>query len=940
MLRGSRSRALNPFYPCPLVSFTLTKQNALSKILKSRSEFRFDQAFERNESEHHMKHPSIVPWLLISLLLIAFAGGEISVKSASPPRRPPIDDPVAQKRSLPPAFPARRRTIDVKHIALDLRFDWAKKQAYGTAAITFAPLAPSDKISLDAGLLTISAITLTNGAPLKFIYDGGDRNDGLEISLDRRYQPNEELAVRIAYRTDWVNQSDPNSLGGSAGKGLRFLGPTATDPSKRRQIWSMGEPEGNQYWFPGYDAPDDLRTTEFSATVDAGLTAISNGRLVKTKTNPDGTRTFRWSQGQPYANHLTSVVIGEYVDVKQSYDGIELHSFSYPDEVAATEATVVRLPDMVRYFSRVTGMKYPYPRYSQVFVQDHPGFMGHAAASTITENMVDDDRTHDDFYYLWDLTEAESLAQQWFGVSISARDWSHAWLNKSLAHYLNGLYNEQKNGHDEFQLYQVTWDHDVVYLNDWRSGVRRPIVTPNFTDPTAMASDNYAFTRGGLVLRLLRHELGNEKWWRGIRQYVRTHAGRSVTTDDLRVAFETAAGEKLDWFFDQWIYRMGHPVFVVTKTYDAAKKQLIVNVKQTQQVDPNEGYPQTALFQGKLDIAIDGRIETVRLEAKPENIFSFTATSEPKLISFDHESNWIKEVTFEKTLPELLYQFEHDRDIIGRRSAMLEMVKIAKLEGTRAAARSAIHAAFRQMIGSNANWRLRWQALGQLQGLLVPAGSTSGVSLDEVTAKLLLQIIERDRAWVRASAINFLGMTRDARYAPIYLRYFEDPSDRVINAAANALGRSRDPRAFDALVKLSSKPSWKNQSLISALNGLQQLNDPRGYDLAWKALSDLRSPHWTLATPVWDYRLTAAVTIAALGKSETAYPGVLAGLKRALAEDDLHGAFYQALLITTLADPRGQEGFDLLRAKYQSNPYTLQAVEQYESQFKDAVKQR
>lgn len=888
-----------------------------------------------------MKYTSIVQWLLIALLLIVFAGGEMSAESASPRRPlPSVDDPVAQKRPLPPAFPTRRRNVDVKHLALDLRFDWAKKQAYGTAAITLSPLEPSARITLDAGLLTINAITLANGTTLKFDYDGGDRNDGLGITLDRRYQPNEEITIRIAYRTNWINQSDPNSLGGSAGKGLRFLGPTAADPIKRRQIWSMGEPDGNRYWFPGYDAPDDLRTTELSATVDAGLTAIANGRLVETKANPDGTRTFRWAHDRPYANHLTSVVIGEYVDVKQSYDGVELHNFSYPDEVAATKATVARLPEMVRYFSHITGMKYPYSRYSQVFVQDHPGFMGHAAASTITENMVDDDRTHDDFYYLWDLTEAESLAQQWFGVSITARDWSHAWLNKSLAHYLNGLYNEQKNGHDEFQLYQITWDHDVVYLNDWRSGVRRPLVTPNFTDPAALTSDNYATFRGGLVLRLLRHELGDEKWWRGIRQYVRANAGRSVTTDDLRIALETASGEKLDWFFDQWVYRMGHPVFVVTKTYDAARTQLIVNVQQTQQVDPNDGYPQTALFQGKLDISIDGRIETVRLEAKAENIFTIPASSPPQLVSFDYESNWIKEITFEKTLPELLYQFENDRDIIGRRSAMLELVKIAKLEGTSVADKAAIHAVFRQVIGSNAYWRLRWQALGQMQGLLVPAGSTTGVSFDEATTKLLLQVIERDRAWVRAAAINFLGMTRNAKYAPVYLRYFDDPSDRVINAAAIALGRSKDPRAFAALVKLSSKPSWKNQSLISALNGLQQLNDPRGYDLAFKALNDLRSPHWTLATPAWDYRLTAAVTIAALGKSETAYPSVLAGLKRALAEDDLHGAFYQTLLITTLVDPRGQEAFDLLRAKYQSDPNALQAVEQYESQFKDAVKPR
>jgi aminopeptidase N len=79
----------------------------------------------------------------------------------------------------------------------------------------------------------------------------------------------------------------------------------------------MGEPESNRYWFPGYDSPNDFRTTEFTATVDKSLTVISNGSLVETRDNPDGTRTFHWKMDTPYANYLTSFVVGEYVDVKQ-----------------------------------------------------------------------------------------------------------------------------------------------------------------------------------------------------------------------------------------------------------------------------------------------------------------------------------------------------------------------------------------------------------------------------------------------------------------------------------------------------------------------------------------------------------------------------------------------------------------------------------------------
>jgi aminopeptidase N len=132
-------------------------------------------------------------------------------------------------------------------------------------------------------------------------------------------------------------------------------------------------------------------------------------------------------------------VVGEYVDIKQNYDGIELHSFGYPDEAEAVKATVARLPDMVKFYSELTGVKYPYPSYSQTFVQDSPGWMEGITASTITENMVDDETTHADWFYLWDLTESETLAHQWFGNYLTCRDWSQIWLNKSFAHHLTGL---------------------------------------------------------------------------------------------------------------------------------------------------------------------------------------------------------------------------------------------------------------------------------------------------------------------------------------------------------------------------------------------------------------------------------------------------------------------------------------------------------------------
>lgn len=839
---------------------------------------------------------------------------------------------------LPPAKQTRSRAFDLKHIAIDLRFDWTKKQAYGTTAVTLTPVNPTDRITLDAGFLTINSVTTQNNAPLKFEYDGSDKNDNLIITLGRVYAAGEELTVKIDYHTNWLNQPDPNSLGGTNGKGIRFSEPTSNDPTKMREAWSMGDPESNRYWFPGFDSPDDFRTTEFTATVDKKLTVISNGKLVETKDNADGTHTFHWKMDTPYANHLTSFVIGEFVDVKQYYEGVELHNFGYPREKESVAASVERLPDMVGFFSEKLGVKYPHQSYSQVFVQDIGSFTSGMNVSTVTENMVDDYPTHADYFYLWDLTEAEALAQQWFGNHLTSRDWSEVWLSKGFAHYFNCLYDEYKIGREERLLWVHRFDQST-YLADWNSGNRHPIVTKNYDDALSFTSDNYATIRGALVLNMLRKHLGEENWWKAVGHYVKSNAGKAVTTEDFRKAVEETTGASMGWFFDQWLYKMGHPIFEVTKHYDEAKKELTLNVKQVQKVDPNNAYPQAELFQGKVEIEIDGRIEQVRLEPKGENNFTFASSEQPKLVNFDFESTWIKEVRFEKSFDELLYQFQNDRDVLGKTWAMGELVKIAKDEKTSAENKAKIQAGLRNTVLSDSYWRVRLAAMSQLQGLLAPPAGTAPALLDEATIAMLLTVIKNDKSWLRAGAIGFLGVTRDPKYAGLYLKALDDESFRVINSAAIALGRSKSPKAFDALAKLKDKPSMKSQTLISALAGLKELGDPRGFDIAFRALSNLNLLRWRLPNPpVWDYRVFAADTIASLGKSDKAYPLIFERFKQSMAENDLNGIFYNVVLINSLADPRGQEAFDLLKAKFKDDANAMTAVNQYETQFKEATK--
>ena len=153
----------------------------------------------------------------------------------------------------------------------------------------------------------------------------------------------------------------------------------------------------------------------------------------------------------------------------------------------------------------------------------------------------------------------------------------------------------------------------------------------------------------------------------------------------------------MDWFFDQWVYKMGHPKFEISKKYDTEKQQLTLTVKQLQKKDTSSLYPQVDYFQGKIDIEIDGKIEHIWLEPKAENSYIFSSPTLPKIVGFDYEGTWIKEVTFEKPLDEWLYQFQNDSDILGRRWAMQEIVKFYKKANTSSTDKTKILEAFRNV---------------------------------------------------------------------------------------------------------------------------------------------------------------------------------------------------------------------------------------------------
>lgn len=853
-----------------------------------------------------IRHRSFVAGTLCLLLAFSFVAPSVAVARSFEeivssthdhrcriPAREDLFFPLLQqqsaRRALPPAQRIPVRDYDTRHIKLDLSFDWEREQARGTAAITFAPLTRDMRaVEFDAQNMTFASVTLApSNAPLQFEADAA--REKLRINLDRAYQPSDEITVTIAYNTNGVVRG--GGVFGSFGQGLTFIKPTEADPNRPRQIWSQGETEYNSTWFPCHDHPNDFATSEMIATVERPFTVISNGRLLETRDNANNTRTFHWRMEQPHASYLTSIIVGEYAPVEMNYDGIPITTYVYPNQVEEGRVTAERTPEMVRFFSEMTGLRYPYAKYAQTMVRDFGGGMENITATTLTDTTVIDRRTTLDFTS--DGLISHELAHQWFGDYVTCRTWADLWLNESFATYFQAMWTEHNRGRDEF-LYSDVISNQEEYLSAWAQGNRRPIVTSNYANPDAVF-DVYAYQRGGAVLHMLRRTLGDELWWRAIRHYLARYAHQPVETAQFRIAIEEATGRPMDWFFDQWLYQMGHPVFRITQNYSPENRQLTLTVRQEQRVDERNAYPQTRFFQAPVDIGIGtatgARIERVMLQPQEEQTLTFTVDSRPLLVNFDHGSTLIKELTFEKPTEDLIYQLARDEDMTGRLWALRQLKTRMEAEPTPAAEKQRIAVALSSSLTNDAFWGVRREAASALKGGETPASRTA----------LLNAVRDRDSG-VRVRAIRSLAVNRDPALADIFRQALSDQSYAVVSAAALALGQTRGANAYEALNNLLASQSWRDTVRVAGLKGLAALGDARALDAGLRYAARGNPP---------TVRAAAVGLLAAVGRTDArVLPLVSDALMQGALTSDFALVNDAAGALVAIGDARGLQILD------------------------------
>lgn len=506
------------------------------------------------------------------------------------------------------------RAHDLIHTKLEVAFDWEKQYVLGKAELTLKPLFyETDELVLDAKIFDIHSVRM-NGNSLEYDYD----QKKLTIELDKIYKRTDEYIIQIDYTAKPNEGPSGGSKAISSDKGLFFINPLRENKFKPQQIWTQGETENSSRWFPTIDKPNERCSQEVHLTVQDRFKTLSNGLLISSKKNGDGTRTDVWNQKKPHAPYLFMVGVGEYAIVKGDWKGKELLYYVEPEYEAHAEKIFNHTSEMLTFFSEKLGYEYPWDKYAQIVCRDYvSGAMENTGAVVFGDFVQRTERelldgNNDDIV-------AHEMIHHWFGDLVTCESWSNLTLNEGFATYGEYMWQEYKYGTEAAERKRIEDLNGYIMTAD--RGGTHDLIDFHYDDKEDMF-DGHSYNKGGLIVHMLRNLVGDEAFYASLQRYLTTNEYTDVESHELRLAFEDVTGTDFNWFFNQWFFEKGHPILDVDYNIDALAKKVKINVSQTQ--DPEYNVPvfrlplKTAVYydSGKVDyhdIVIDQRDQKFEL---------------------------------------------------------------------------------------------------------------------------------------------------------------------------------------------------------------------------------------------------------------------------------------------------------------------------------------
>lgn len=449
-------------------------------------------------------------------------------------------------------------------------------------------------------------------------------------------------------------------------RGIYFIGWNDPLNLSRKQIWTQGQGIDNRHWIPSYDEYNDKMITETVTTFDKEYEVLSNGTKVSVKDNGDGTKTWHYKMTHPHSPYLLMLGIGKYaIDHRKTNAGVPVQLYYYPEFPERLEPTYRYSTECIDFVANWTGIPYPWESYSQIMVQDFIyGAMENTTATVFGDFFNIDKRGFLDRNYIG--VNVHELTHQWFGDLVTIRTGKDNWLQESYATFFPKLFTRDFFGQDAYEWNRRAEQNGLVGAND---GDRYPIVHPKM-------GTTRVYGGGSAVLDMMCYTFGEDAMKRVINHYLKGHMYKNVETNDLYQSFQDTLGLSPDWFFDEWLYRGGYPV------YDVKYQDATVNGARATQITVSQVHHTdelTKLFKMPIVFDVyytDGSMQSTRqtIEKQTETI-SIPNPSGKKIsfVLFDPASNIVKKVNFKKSFDELKAQALGAKHMIDRYDALLAL---------------------------------------------------------------------------------------------------------------------------------------------------------------------------------------------------------------------------------------------------------------------------
>lgn len=379
----------------------------------------------------------------------------------------------------------------------------------------------------------------------------------LRLVLPPQSKAGQELMLTVRYR-------------GVPGEGLGI----GNNLHGERTFFANNWPNQVRHWLPTIDHPYDKATGEFVVTAPNHYQVVANGLLVEELDLPNGARRTHWKQSVPVASWLHTLGVARFTAHHAGViEGVPLQTWVFPqDREAGLQLFEDASRRAMRFFASNIG-PYPYEKLANIQATGFTGGTEYASAIFYGEKNVASGRG----------PVVHEIAHQWFGDSVTERDWDDVWLSEGFATYFALLFIEHDEGRDAFASELQRTRTTVLQLE--RKLPDTPVIHRNLADMSKVLN-NLVYQKGGWMLHMLRQEVGNEHFWQAIREYYRRYRDSNASTADLRAVFEQVSGKPLDWFFTQWLNRPGAPKLEGAWRYDAATQQVEMSLTQAQTGEP------------------------------------------------------------------------------------------------------------------------------------------------------------------------------------------------------------------------------------------------------------------------------------------------------------------------------------------------------------------